>query len=983
MFVDRKYVLTVLAVLLTVLPLRGQGVDICYTFEDATPYTRPMGWGALPNLDFHYVGATDALAHSGTKSLGNNGCTCYTIMPDEGINYGADSVWLTFWYYLHLNTDWVEVGYLTDATDSTTFHVLDTLHGWQQQWHFAAVDLTQVPTGARIAFFGHDIFSNDGTFWLDDMHLTSSPCAAWGLRVAENRADSVRLEWESAGDPTVTLTLNWTNPYNVNGNSYTFARNYYESFHADLIAQCPVSGCMPIQPHSEIYIHRYREGSCLDATDFNSTMAVPYYGTPVEPYLNIGTYTTTAPGVTGIFAGSHAVNTNPGSDGGGMMVFQRTIPPGDSRTLRLGNRLGDWESASMLYTITVDTNEADLLVMKYTVAMAFGTFQGPDLAHHNDTLHPAWFRIELMDSAMAQIQPASCNLFYIDAWDTSGWDEMNNMYKRRNFSGMAFDMSAYHGRRLHLRVTTCDGAVNNRWCYAYYNFECLKREETKITCVDGDSITFTMPYGFRYHWWREGETSTFSTTQSITVPADSTLYYCTLTSLHSDSCSFTIIRWALPRPQLDVRDTVVENDLPHTWRDMTFTDDADTTFIVDGGIYCDTTIHYRLHVWHNQQVRLEQPVCPSDWPVTWEGYTFVGPDSVSYTLTDSHGADSTVTLVTVDATTYETSDTLTICPQQPFTYLGVDYGGPCTFDTVLHSVQGCDSLVHVTLRLRDSSFRLMTSYSVDSLVWTDTLPILLCANQTLHLRDTTPEATSWLWSLDTISFATTAAASYRPDSSGLLSLVVESGQGCLDTLTWPVVLFPAPESAFSWWYRHPIDLQPTVHFINRSTPEGGRYEWLVPQEAGGSVYDTLREYEPVYTWQGELPKGDYDVRLIATLTSAVDTLVHTCRDTATETVEVVTALLQFPNVVSPNGDGVNDRWEVKNLVELGIYPMNEVWIYDAWGMLIYHARNIHDDSQWWDPNTTRSPDGTYYFRFLAEGRNDLMVRRNGVIEVVR
>ena len=157
----------------------------------------------------------------------------------------------------------------------------------------------------------------------------------------------------------------------------------------------------------------------------------------------------------------------------------------------------------------------------------------------------------------------------------------------------------------------------------------------------------------------------------------------------------------------------------------------------------------------------------------------------------------------------------------------------------------------------------------------------------------------------------------------------------------------------------------------------------MPQEAGGNVYDTLHEYEPTYTWQGEWPQGDYDVRLIATLTAAIDTLVHTCRDTATETVEVVTALLQFPNVVSPNGDGVNDRWEVKNLVELGIYPMNEIWIYDAWGMLIYHARNIHDNSQWWDPNATRSPDGTYYFRFMAEGREGLMVRRNGVIEVVR
>ena len=163
MFCYRKYILAI-AMLLSVLSLRGQ-VDVCYDFESATPDTRPMGWGALPNLDFHYVGVSSAIAHTGGKSLGNNGTTCYTLMPDEGINYGADGVWLTFWYYLHLNTDYFDVGYLTDAADSSTFHVLATVHGWHQEWHFFAVDLSSVPTGARIAFFGHDIFSNDGTYY--------------------------------------------------------------------------------------------------------------------------------------------------------------------------------------------------------------------------------------------------------------------------------------------------------------------------------------------------------------------------------------------------------------------------------------------------------------------------------------------------------------------------------------------------------------------------------------------------------------------------------------------------------------------------------------------------------------------------------------------------------------------------------------------------------------------------------------------------
>ncbi|MBP5528031.1 MAG: gliding motility-associated C-terminal domain-containing protein [Bacteroidales bacterium] len=983
----RRRLIALLALMLVLAPAWGQ-VEICYDFEDAIPDTRPMGWGALPNLDFHYVGVGIEPVHTGSKSLYNNGTTCYTIMPDEGLNYGADSVWLTFWYYLHNNTDFFEVGYLTDASDSSTFHVLDTVHEWSQEWHFHAVDLSSVPTGARIAFFGHDIFSSDGTFWIDNIHLTSTPCAAWGLRVAENREDSVRLEWESAGDPTVTVTINWNTPYDVTGNSFTFARDYYNSFMSELIAQCPYSGCMAIQPHSYMYIPRYREGTCLDASDFNSTMAMPYYGTPVEPYLHTGTYTTTTPGITGIWAGSHTINTNPGSDGGGMMVFPRTIPPGDASTLRLGNRLGDWESASMLYTIDVDTNETDLLVMKYTVAMAFGTFQGPEVAHRSDTLHPAWFRIELLDDTMAQVQPATCNLFFIDMWDTAGWDEMNSMYKRRNFTGMAFDLAPYHGQRLHLRVTTCDGVVNNRWCYAYYNFECLKRNDYTDACTDGDSVTFTMPYGFNYRWWRAGETTTFSTEQRITVVPDSTHYLCELVDRFNPECSQTVSRWALARPQRWERDTVVENQLPYTWHGITFTNAGDTSLILPSNTGCDTTLILHLHVWPNQNIRIEHPVCPGDWPIVWQEYTFTRPDSVTFTVTDSHGADSTVTFVAVEALTYEVTDTVVICPGNPFEWGGIDFGGPVTFDTLLTSVDGCDSLVHVAIVLRDSTFRLHALHSIDLLHWADSIPIMLCDNQTLYAVDSTESSTTWQWHVDDLPASSTSQqteftfdSTDRMPESHLITLITSSPGGCVDTLEWPVVVFPSPSAEFIWTPNHPADISPETQLINYSQPNNCHWLWLVQNANENTEYDSLDTFEPIYRWQDNMP-GNFDVQLVAYLTTPYDTLVHTCTDTAKHTIEVVTAWLDFPNLVTPNGDGVNDTWEVVNLVELGQYSMNEIWIYDRDGACVFHARNIRRHEQFWNPNTPWCPDGTYYYRFMARNAHGL-VRHSGVIEVLR
>ena len=86
-------------------------------------------------------------------------------------------------------------------------------------------------------------------------------------------------------------------------------------------------------------------------------------------------------------------------------------------------------------------------------------------------------------------------------------------------------------------------------------------------------------------------------------------------------------------------------------------------------------------------------------------------------------------------------------------------------------------------------------------------------------------------------------------------------------------------------------------------------------------------------------------------------------------------------MVTPNGDGQNDQWEVVNLIESGLFARNELWIYNSWGMEIYHARNITDRADFWNPRTTNSPDGTYYYRFAAHSPYGSL-RRNGTIEVI-
>ncbi|GAB2943257.1 hypothetical protein GCM10027048_04840 [Hymenobacter coalescens] len=71
--------------------------------------------------------------------------------------------------------------------------------------------------------------------------------------------------------------------------------------------------------------------------------------------------------------------------------------------------------------------------------------------------------------------------------------------------------------------------------------------------------------------------------------------------------------------------------------------------------------------------------------------------------------------------------------------------------------------------------------------------------------------------------------------------------------------------------------------------------------------------------------------------------------------------LEFFNVFTPNGDGLNETLTIKN-VEL--YPGNTMAIYNRWGKQVYQTRNYRNT---WNGET--QPSGNYYFMFTeASGK---------------
>jgi gliding motility-associated-like protein len=65
------------------------------------------------------------------------------------------------------------------------------------------------------------------------------------------------------------------------------------------------------------------------------------------------------------------------------------------------------------------------------------------------------------------------------------------------------------------------------------------------------------------------------------------------------------------------------------------------------------------------------------------------------------------------------------------------------------------------------------------------------------------------------------------------------------------------------------------------------------------------------------------------------------------------------NVFSPNGDGINDFFDIKNAYR---FPEILVEVYSRWGDMLFQSVG-YDDSKRWDGRTrgTEAPLGTYYY----------------------
>lgn len=230
-------------------------------------------------------------------------------------------------------------------------------------------------------------------------------------------------------------------------------------------------------------------------------------------------------------------------------------------------------------------------------------------------------------------------------------------------------------------------------------------------------------------------------------------------------------------------------------------------------------------------------------------------------------------------------------------------------------------------------------------------------------------------------------------SAGIYDLLYKAtnDRGCQSMIILDsfIHVYTTPKPKFKWSPELPTMFEPTVQLHNLSMPNNydDTYSWLIQYDKNNiNDFHIIQEYEPKYTFQqfnNTSITGEYIVKLVAMSNNLTPNNNYViCSDTTTDKILIVNDFLQFPNVVTPNGDGINDIFKIVNLVEHIGFPICELTILNRWGKIIYYKKNIDINTDFWDPNITNTPTGTYFYRFTAKGYiTD--IQRNGVIEVLR
>lgn len=194
-----------------------------------------------------------------------------------------------------------------------------------------------------------------------------------------------------------------------------------------------------------------------------------------------------------------------------------------------------------------------------------------------------------------------------------------------------------------------------------------------------------------------------------------------------------------------------------------------------------------------------------------------------------------------------------------------------------------------------------------------------------------------------------------------------SNQGCHRTDSVFVAPLNPPVASLSG---NPLTgTYPLVVDFTNSSQNATNYQWSFGNGNTTTTTDLSGQQQTYDT------TGVYQVVLIATQGNCSDTAILSVFVTAPiPPPTIVPVSVQVPNIFTPNGDNVNDVFELKLLNIASIHTV----ISNRWGGIMFET---DDNPIKWDGND--APDGLYFYHYEAVGAQGENIVGTGFIQLIR
>ena len=773
-----------------------------------------------------------------------------------------------------------------------------------------SVDITSTSGSITISF------TSDGSVLYDGFDFTvvcSGTCECGsqplsGVHVVPDGNNGYQLVWnEATGDSTIhqyiieygpegftpgtgtTITTNGS-PYPIFGLTPGATYTYY------VWADCNNDGLITTEVPAQFDFCVPFATPCIDFTDLHAPQITCTTGLTNNggPYTNIGVVDN-GPSSSSSQHTIHYVAEQDPRTGNGLT----TIPPCELYSVRLGNWEVNYGCESISYDFLVDTADADILLLKYAAVL-----QNP--SGHTDDEQPR-FTFELLDQNNNQIDPNCGYANFISGSTTSGWNqttyESETLYWK-DWTFVGFDVSAYHGQTVKVRLTTYDCNQAGHFGYAYFTLNCKRRVITAESCGEMLTNTYTAPAGFNYAWYYENTPNNIlSHDQSITIAPNgqNEILCCHVSFTENAACGFDL------RTAITSRYPIARFEPEREGCTWNFAMNNSSCISADGVTPIEPYEPCETAFWDFGDGSTSNEYSPT--------HEFPGPGNYTITLVIGIANDECQDTIryTVDllgnypSITSSIAD-FTICEGEGIT---LHANGGSSY--VWHE-NGAEIGTNTSIYLTPAT---TTTYSLTSIA-ADGCEVEI--EQEVTVKPTSSSTlTDSVCQGDRYNLHGFNLPPQMADGTFNYTLVVPNQYGCDSTVTLTLIVKPLPNTSLGRTFNHCFE-------------DYGDAILQVPTSNCNYQWSTGATTQGISVSEG----GTY----------TVTATINGCTNTGEITINDVCPFnIYLPNCITPtDNDGINDVFKLPSIKDIAIF---DITIFDRWGRVVFHSEDPNFE---WDGN---------------------------------